>query len=730
MCTAASTYCPQRSSLPLIAEAGKYTNSARTSTKPCEAGHYCLNGEKKKCPKNVFGNSSNLNAPSCDGSCPGNENKFSPAGSTRCSCLGSFVEQHNENGTSFTCECRPGHFRDVGESLTRCTLCKSGSIQPSHSAHIKECTPCGTFEKSNEDRTECVTDISKLLPVILFCILASSIAICLTNKRISKYKAKVKHMGARIKSKEVELIAAKKRVKELIKLSQPTKQQESIFEEYRRIVKEGDDEALPFKIKMYSMEIISLEKSLGKGAYGEVFKGKVNEIMFGEVVEKHVALKQLHIKSEHATVKVLDSFIDEIRNLSQVGSHENIVKFFGVVWDADSFPSIVLEFVAGGELTNYLVDYDGADKSEGLASPTLLSIAIGIVRGIKHIHGKKMIHRDLKPQNILLDCSNKDCPPVPLIADFGGSRKTDTSLTMTYVGTAFYVAPEIFRGERYGQSADIFSLGIILNQIDTLQSPGTGVNFSAMNSRNPGSARPLKRSNAPLHIARLLDALMSFDISQEYGVNGDLSFGRPSIDSVLVQLERLEYEDLKSFERLPIRRKSSIKRQETAKSAEKVALIQRFLRNKSDILSEHFKNVPSKELHMFAQFLETEREYHCLQSTLSEKKTLPLAKGLKLSLDARSLDEFLGLIHLDHFKQDILDLGIGTTIMELANSGYTRYNFFDAIEGMKRPYANRLARRLSLYKKKREEEKNKKAQQSSAAEEKGGDEEHGEDASK
>ena len=71
-----------------------------------------------------------------------------------------------------------------------------------------------------------------------------------------------------------------------------------------------------------------------------------------------------------------------------------------------------------------------------------------------------MIHRDIKPQNVLLDISAVDelHPPTPKIADFGESRDEDKDLTMTYVGTPYYIAPEVFRGERYGTSADILAL--------------------------------------------------------------------------------------------------------------------------------------------------------------------------------------------------------------------------------------------------------------------------------
>ena len=157
-----------------------------------------------------------------------------------------------------------------------------------------------------------------------------------------------------------------------------------------------------------------------------------------------------------------------------------------------------------------------------------------------------MIHRDLKPQNVLLDCTDASQPPIAKIADFGESRDESKGITMTYVGTQWYIAPEIFRGERYSNSADIFSLGVVLNQIDTLQPPGTGVNFNAMNARNPGSYRPLLREGVPNQILAILKACMQYDNGAEHGVEGDLTFGRPSISSLLNMVSRLADQNLRT----------------------------------------------------------------------------------------------------------------------------------------------------------------------------------------
>ena len=139
------------------------------------------------------------------------------------------------------------------------------------------------------------------------------------------------------------------------------------------------------------------------------------------------------------------------------------------------------------------------------------------------------------------------------------------------------------------------------------------------------------------------------------------------------------------------------------------ALIERIMITQSDSFSDQFKSNSIEELTRFINFHEAEKQYEQLQLTMSKKKRIPLIDGLVRSVDARSLDDFLTLTRLDQYKNDILNLGAGTTIMELACSSYDKNMYFDAIESMTRTQASRLARQLHKYKRKRDKEKNEKA---------------------
>ena len=200
----------------------------------------------------------------------------------------------------------------------------------------------------------------------------------------------------------------------------------------------------------------------------------------------------------------------------------------------------MLGFVPGGE-AQFVLDsfkYEESD-ARGLENPILLSIALGLIRGVKHIHDQGMIHRDIKPQNVLLYCADAKTTPVPKIADFGESRGEVKDLTMTYVGTPYYIAPEVFRGERYSASADVFSLAIVLNQIDTLQHPRTGVNYTAVQAASPGSFRPAIRDGVPERILSILKACTRYENNAQFGEEGDLTYGRPSIEAMLSMVQKL-----------------------------------------------------------------------------------------------------------------------------------------------------------------------------------------------
>lgn len=149
------------------------------------------------------------------------------------------------------------------------------------------------------------------------------------------------------------------------------------------------------------------------------------------------------------------AFHREIAILQQL-DHPFIAKFFGVVEDSD-YISIIMEHVPKGTLENYIVKYGS------LGNDVAQKFFVQLLCCVDYIHCQHVIHRDIKPDNVLLDTNYN----IKLI-DFGLSNKySSQSPLKTRVGTPCYASPEIFRNTKYTKAADIWSLGVTLYRMVT-----------------------------------------------------------------------------------------------------------------------------------------------------------------------------------------------------------------------------------------------------------------------
>lgn len=202
---------------------------------------------------------------------------------------------------------------------------------------------------------------------------------------------------------------------------------------------------------------------LGVGGTGKVFKAiDVNE-------NKIVAVKVLNpqLMKDEENKKRLNS---EGRLLSSM-NHPNIVKVFEF-GETEKHSFVAMEYLSGGTLEEFI------EKNYSLSSNTIINIAEQVCSGLKEIHGKDILHRDLKSQNIMFDENN-----VVRIMDFGLSKSplvsTMTSLG-TVIGTLGYVAPEQVTNMYVDQRCDIFSFGVVMYQMLTNKLPFTGENEIAL----------------------------------------------------------------------------------------------------------------------------------------------------------------------------------------------------------------------------------------------------------
>ena len=186
-----------------------------------------------------------------------------------------------------------------------------------------------------------------------------------------------------------------------------------------------------------------LIRKLGKGGFGEVWLAEKRS----QFVTKRVAVK-LPLDEQVN----FDAIRQEAELWEQASGHANVLPII----DADEFDGqvvIVSEYADGGSLHDKL-------KTEGkLPVKQAVEMTIGILNGLEFLHNKRIIHRDIKPQNILLQGDT------PRLADFGISRAMQTTaISSTIIGTDAYMSPEAFDGKRSVQS-DIWSVGIVFYQL-------------------------------------------------------------------------------------------------------------------------------------------------------------------------------------------------------------------------------------------------------------------------
>uniref|UniRef100_A0A8C5I9A6 Mitogen-activated protein kinase kinase kinase 7 n=1 Tax=Gouania willdenowi TaxID=441366 RepID=A0A8C5I9A6_GOUWI len=244
-------------------------------------------------------------------------------------------------------------------------------------------------------------------------------------------------------------------------------------------------------------EDIEVEEVVGRGAFGVVCKAKWKG--------KDVAIKTIESESERKAFSV------ELRQLSRV-NHPNIVKLYG---SCNCPVCLVMEYAEGGSLYNVL---HGAEPLPYYTASHAMSWCLQCSQGVAYLHGMKpkaLIHRDLKPPNLLLVAGGT----VLKICDFGTACDIQTHMTNNK-GSAAWMAPEVFEGSNYSEKCDVFSWGIILWEVITRRKPFDEIGGSGY--RETIGTRPPLIKNLPKPIESLMTRCWSKDPSQ-----------RPSMEEIV-----------------------------------------------------------------------------------------------------------------------------------------------------------------------------------------------------
>ena len=200
-----------------------------------------------------------------------------------------------------------------------------------------------------------------------------------------------------------------------------------------------------------------IQDVIGVGGMAVVYKA------YDNIDDRIVAVKIL--KEEYlANEEFRRRFKNESKAIA-VMSHRNIVKVFDVSF-GDRLQYIVMEYIEGITLKEYI------DKKGGLEWREALYFAIQILKALQHAHDKGIVHRDVKPQNIML-LENGTIK----VADFGIARFSHSetrTMTEKAIGSVHYISPEQAKGELTDEKADIYSVGIVLYEMLTGRLPFDG----------------------------------------------------------------------------------------------------------------------------------------------------------------------------------------------------------------------------------------------------------------
>ncbi len=204
----------------------------------------------------------------------------------------------------------------------------------------------------------------------------------------------------------------------------------------------------------------ALENELGSGGMARVFLGR------DEVLDRPVAVKLLD--PIHGGTDIGDRFEREGRTAARL-AHPNIVQVYDAgesEFDGKETSYIVMEYIPGGDLKGLI------DERGRLPGAELARLGDEICAGLAHAHERGVIHRDIKPHNILLDENGH-----AKVTDFGIARALDaTQATRTgaYLGTALYSSPEQLQGQKVTPKSDVYSLGATLYQAAVREPPFVG----------------------------------------------------------------------------------------------------------------------------------------------------------------------------------------------------------------------------------------------------------------
>ncbi|OQR95456.1 cleavage induced protein kinase [Thraustotheca clavata] len=192
------------------------------------------------------------------------------------------------------------------------------------------------------------------------------------------------------------------------------------------------------------------DEEIGTGAFGVV------RIGVSKTTGEKAAIKTMRVQSK--THKAIEREVDTLLRIQSLGGHKNIIALKDVFVEQNQV-CVVTEFVGGGELFQHLLHYGAFNEVE--ARRMLYDIA----QAVLFLHSNGLIHKDIKPENVLLCYKEKRADNEAKLADFGSAGPQSPFNRLDDIGTSVYLAPELLNakdGAVWTQAADMWAIGCIL----------------------------------------------------------------------------------------------------------------------------------------------------------------------------------------------------------------------------------------------------------------------------
>uniref|UniRef100_A0A2P2JN97 non-specific serine/threonine protein kinase n=1 Tax=Rhizophora mucronata TaxID=61149 RepID=A0A2P2JN97_RHIMU len=276
-----------------------------------------------------------------------------------------------------------------------------------------------------------------------------------------------------------------------------------------------------------------IKSIIARGTFGSVHRG----IYDGQdVAVKLLDWREEGHRSEAEMASLVAAFKQEVAVWHKL-DHPNVTKFIGATMGTSELnlqtenghmgmPNnvccVVVEYCPGGALKSYLIK----NRRRKLAFKVVIQLALDLARGLSYLHSKKIVHRDVKTENMLLDKTR-----TVKIADFGVARlEASNPNDMTgETGTLGYMAPEVLNGNPYNRKCDVYSFGICLWEIYCCDMPYPDLTFSEVTSA-------VVRQNLRPEIPRCCPSSLANVMKRCWDANPDK---RPEMDEVVSMIEAI-----------------------------------------------------------------------------------------------------------------------------------------------------------------------------------------------